>query len=70
MAKKGGNGQEDHSGPILLLLLIPMLIIWVPLYNMIEPTLFGFPFFYWFQLGWIFVSMVITAVVYFGTEPR
>jgi len=32
--------------------------------------LFGFPFFYWFQLGWIFVSMIITAAVYYGTEPR
>jgi hypothetical protein len=42
----------------------------VPFYNRLEPTLFGFPFFYWFQLGWIFVSMIITAVVYYGTEPR
>jgi hypothetical protein len=62
----GGNG----GGGMLLWLLVPMLILYVPLYNRIEPTLFGFPFFYWFQLGWIFVSMVITAVVYYGTEPR
>ena len=47
-----------------------MIVLYVPLYNRIEPTLFGFPFFYWFQLGWIFVSMIITAVVYFATEPR
>ena len=43
---------------------------WVPFYNMIEPTLFGFPFFYWFQLVWIFASMIITAAVYFATEAR
>ena len=70
MAGNGENGGKDHMGPILLLLLIPMLVLWVPLYNTIEPTLFGFPFFYWFQLAWIFVSMIITAVVYYGTEPR
>ena len=70
MAGNGEKGSKDHKGPILLLLLIPMLVLWVPFYNSIEPTLFGFPFFYWFQLAWIFVSMIITAVVYYGTEPR
>jgi hypothetical protein len=64
--RDSGNG----GGGILLWLLVPLLVLYVPLYNRIEPTLFGFPFFYWFQLGWIFVSMVITAVVYYGTEPR
>ena len=39
-------------------------------FHRIEPTLFGFPFFYWFQLAWIFVSMIITAAVYYATEPR
>jgi hypothetical protein len=65
-----GKGKNGHGGPILLLLLIPMIVLYVPFYNRIEPTLFGFPFFYWFQLGWIFVSMIITAAVYYGTEPR
>ena len=70
MADNGDKGKNGHGGPILLLLLIPMLVLYVPFYNKIEPTLFGFPFFYWFQLGWIFASMIITAVVYYGTEPR
>ena len=67
----GGNGGNGNAGgPILLLLLVPMLVLYVPLYNRIEPTLFGFPFFYWFQLAWIFASMIITAFVYYATEPR
>lgn len=34
-----------------LLLLIPcVLALSVPFYNSIEPRLFGFPFFYWFNL--------------------
>ena len=71
MANNHDNDRNGWGGRwILFLLLIPMLVLYVPFYNKIEPTLFGFPFFYWFQLGWIFVSMIITAVVYYGTEPR
>lgn len=50
-----------------LLLIIPCIIaLWVPLYNSAEPTLFGFPFFYWFQLVLIPVSAVFIFVVYRG----
>jgi hypothetical protein len=42
--------------------------LWPPLYNKIEPTLMGIPFFYWFQLLWVIVSAVFTAVVYFATS--
>jgi hypothetical protein len=35
----------------LLLLLIPCVVaLWAPLYNVEEPSIFGMPFFYWFQL--------------------
>ena len=67
---RDGGGASNGGGGILLWLLVPMLVLYVPLYNTIEPTLFGFPFFYWFQLAWIFVSMIITAFVYYATEPR
>jgi hypothetical protein len=41
----------------LVLLLAPcVLALWVPLYNSIEPALFGIPFFYWFQLMLVPVS--------------
>ena len=63
------HNPDGHGRGWLWLLFIPFLVLWVPLYNSVEPTLFGFPFFYWFQLAWIFVSMIITAVVYFRTEP-
>ncbi len=42
-----------------LLLIIPCVIaLWAPLYNFASPTLFGIPFFYWFQLALIPVSAV------------
>lgn len=72
MARHRDTHKKDEwrNKSLLWLLLIPNLIVWVPFYNRIEPQLFGFPFFYWFQLAWIFVSMVITAGVYFATEAR
>jgi hypothetical protein len=34
-----------------LLMLVPCLLaLWAPLYNRVDPELFGLPFFYWFQL--------------------
>ena len=66
----GAERDPDSYGRgWLWLLFIPFLVLWVPFYNSVEPTLFGFPFFYWFQLAWIFASMIITAVVYYRTEP-
>ena len=48
-----------------LLLLIPFVaVLWVPFYNSVEPTLGGFPFFYWYQLLWIVLGAVIIAIVY------
>jgi hypothetical protein len=55
----------------LWLLLLPWIaMIWVPSYNRIEPTLFDFPFFYWYQLLWVLISAVITALVYFKTKAK
>jgi hypothetical protein len=51
--------------PVLLLLIIPFIALcWPPFYNFNNPELAGIPFFYWFQLLWIVITAVITAVVY------
>ena len=48
-----------------LLLLLPFIgLILVPLYNTREPELFGFPFFYWYQLAWVILNSVIIAIVH------
>jgi hypothetical protein len=36
--------------------------LWVPLYNRTDPTLWGFPFFFWFQFLLILCSAVLTIV--------
>ncbi len=56
------RGRENAS---LLLLLIPVLALIFPgLYNREDPTLFGFPFFYWYQLAWVFIATGILFFVY------
>lgn len=52
----------------LLFILVCGVSLWPPLFNRIEPTLIGIPFFYWFQLALILAGAVVTAVVYFATE--
>jgi len=52
-----------------LLLLIPLVGVLVPsVYNKTDPTLGGIPFFYWYQMLWIAVSVVVTLVVYRATR--
>jgi hypothetical protein len=36
----------------------------VPMYNRVEPSIGGVPFFYWFQTAWILASAAATALAY------
>ncbi len=51
---------------LIVVLLIPPVVLplWVPLYDKTDPTLWGFPFFFWFQFALIIVSAVMTILVY------
>jgi len=52
-----------------LLLLLPFVgLLWVPFFNVTEPSLFGFPFFYWYQLAWVPLSSLITWYVWIGVK--
>ncbi|HWY68396.1 MAG TPA: DUF3311 domain-containing protein [Terriglobales bacterium] len=49
----------------LLLLAIPFIaLLCTPLYSRINPVVWGFPFFYWYQFLWIPLSAAITFLVY------
>jgi hypothetical protein len=47
-----------------LLLLLPLVLLWVPHYNRIEPALAGVPFFYWYQMAWVIITAVLTWLVW------
>jgi hypothetical protein len=53
------------------LLVVPLLGLLIPpVYNHEDPVLIGIPFFYWYQLLWVPISVAITTVVYLKTRRR
>jgi hypothetical protein len=45
------TGMKSTDVVLVLLLLIPALLnFYAPYYNMVNPTLGGLPFFWWFQI--------------------
>jgi len=54
----------------LLFVVQLVAVAWPPFYNKIEPTWAGIPFFYWYQLLWVIIGAVLTAIVYFATNEK
>ncbi len=44
------------SGILLVAIVVPLL---VSTYDRPDPKLFGFPFFYWYQLVWVFICAAL-----------
>ncbi len=48
-----------------VLFLVPALaVLAVPLFNRAAPVLWGFPFFYWYQMLWIILCSVMVGLVF------
>jgi len=60
--------RDGWSWWYLLFVVQFLIILWPPFYNRVDPTVLGIPFFYWFQLLWVIVSAVLTAIVYVATN--
>ena len=62
------DGRASSSGPwlLVLVLLAPAVVLplAVGLYDRTDPTLAGFPFFFWFQFLLIIVSTLLTSLAY------
>jgi hypothetical protein len=64
------NAQTKRGGWswwYLLFLLQFIGVLWPPFFNRVEPALLGLPFFYWYQLLWVLLSALITALIYWAT---
>jgi hypothetical protein len=46
---------------LLFAIIVPLL---VSTYDQVNPRLFGFPFFYWYQLAWVFLAAGCCSVSY------
>jgi Protein of unknown function (DUF3311) len=82
-ASKGSFGMEDAGWTLMdqktdarsgwswwyLLLIIQFVaVLWPPFYNSAEPSWAGIPFFYWYQMLWVIIAAILTAIVYFATD--
>jgi hypothetical protein len=63
--------QKKRSGWswwYLLFVIQFATVMWPAVYNKVEPSWIGIPFFYWYQLLCVLIGAVLTAVVYFATD--
>jgi uncharacterized membrane protein YhdT len=62
----GTNTKQTHRrSKWVLLLVLPYLGLCFPqLYARATPALWGFPFFYWYQLAWVIATSVLLGIVY------
>jgi hypothetical protein len=60
--------RSDWSPWYLLFIIEFVMVLWPPFFNKIDPTLWGMPFFYWYQLLCVIISAVITAFIYNRTQ--
>jgi len=65
---QGSARRRGWSWWYLLLIVQFIAVLWPPFYSRVEPTLIGMPFFYWYQLAWVIIAAILTAIVYFATE--
>jgi Protein of unknown function (DUF3311) len=50
---------------LAILLAVPVLaLLLVPTYARAAPKLWGFPFFYWYQFAWMFLTTAMTTLAY------
>ena len=53
----------------ILLLVAPYIGLCFPqMYTRLTPVLLGFPFFYWYQFGWVLLTSALLALVYLKTK--
>jgi hypothetical protein len=48
----------------VLIVIAIVLPLAVPMYARAEPVLWGFPFFYWYQLLWVFIAAGLLGISY------
>ena len=67
-ADRGGGAvapERARTRIWYLLLVVPMIGTLIPpIYNTKDPTLIGIPFFYWYLMLWVPVTVVCMLIVY------
>jgi hypothetical protein len=64
-----GNRADERRTGLYWLFLIPFAGLFIPwIFNSNSPELIGIPFFYWYQLAWVPITVALTAWVYRATR--
>jgi hypothetical protein len=51
------------------LLIIPFIALLIPyFYNFMQPSIGGVPFFYWYQIAWVFITAALTWFIFAREE--
>jgi hypothetical protein len=66
--ERRGGRHSGWSWWYVLFLVQFVAVIWPAFYNKVEPSFVGIPFFYWYQMLWVIIGAVLTAIVYFATD--
>lgn len=62
------KNRQGWSWWYLLFVIQFLAVLWPPFFNRAEPAWIGMPFFYWYQLLWVIIGAVLTAIVHFATS--
>ncbi|MGZ6679962.1 MAG: DUF3311 domain-containing protein [Solirubrobacteraceae bacterium] len=69
MTDRHPSGRARRGRGSYVLLAVPLIGVLIPtIYNTSEPALIGIPFFYWYQMLWVPLSVLCTIVVYRATR--
>lgn len=65
MAQNTSSARTMRRIALPVLLLVTYIgVLYTPFYNSVEPNFMGIPFFYWYQMMWIFISAILTGIMY------
>ena len=65
MLRMADLGNRKRNARWNWLLIVPALCLLFPaVYARQTPTLFGFPFFYWYQFAWVILASALMGFVY------
>jgi hypothetical protein len=60
-----------RKSPWYLILVLPFIGTLFPaFYNRAEPSMFGLPFFYWYQGLWVLLTPIVMGIIVFATRER
>jgi membrane protein implicated in regulation of membrane protease activity len=70
MAQPGSRRRHTGIWIVVTILLAAAIVgpLWVSSYSRATPAAGGFPFFYWYQLIWVPIVAVLSAVAYALTK--